>query len=294
MSKLYRGINKRETIRFFLINSTELVEEMRKVHNTSTTATAALGRLTTMTAILGADIKNKGEKIITKIKGDGPAGILISEVNNEGHVRSYMENPQEDIPSIVEKNKLDVGKFVGHNGSLAVIRDFGFGEPYTGQTNLISGEIAEDFANYFYQSDQLPTVVTLGVLVNTDYTVKSAGGLFIQALPGYTEEDIDILEKCINELPPISTIYTKYNSPEEIFDKYFKDLEVKILGVDNREYKCSCNRDRIEKAIISIGESEIKKILEEDHHIELSCSYCNKKYDYSEEEVLELLEKARN
>lgn len=293
MSKLYRAINERETIRFFLINSTDLVEEMRKIHNTSTTATAALGRLSTMTAIIGADIKNKNEKIITKIKGDGPAGMLISEVDSEGNVRSYMENPQLDIPSIIEKNKLNVGGFVGHNGSLAVIRDFGFGEPYSGQTNLISGEIAEDFANYFYQSDQVPTVVTLGVLVDTDYTVKSAGGMFIQALPGYTEEDIDILEKCINKLPPISTIYNQYSSPEEIFKEYFKEMNIKILGVENREYKCSCNKDRIEKAIISIGEEEINKILEEDHHIELSCSYCNKKYDYSEEEILELIKNAR-
>lgn len=293
MSKLYRAINKNETIRFFLINSTELVEEMRTVHNTSTTATAALGRLTTMAAIMGGDIKNEKEKIILKIKGNGPSGMLISEVNSKGDIRSYITNPEVDIPSIVEKNKLDVGGFVGREGSLAVIKDFGFGEPYTGQTNLVSGEIAEDFANYFYQSDQLPTVVTLGVLVNTDYTVKSAGGMFIQALPGYKSEDIDMLEECINKLPPISSIYSEYDSPAKIFEKYFKEMDIRILGADDRQYKCSCNHESIERVILSLGEDEVNDILEKDHKIELTCSYCNKVYNYSENEIKKLLKEAR-
>lgn len=293
MSKLYRAINKNETIRFFIINSTEIIEEMRKTHNTSTTATAALGRLTTMSAIMGSDIKNEKEKIILKIKGDGPSGMLISEINSKGNIKSYIQNPQIDIPSIAENSKLDVGSFVGKNGALAVIRDFGFGEPYTGQTSLVSGEIAEDFANYFYQSDQLPTVVTLGVLVDTDYSVKSAGGIFIQALPGYTDEDIDILEKCINNLPSVSSLFNQYKSPEEILNTFFKEMEVEVLEIEDRIYKCDCNRDRIENALLSIGEGELNKIIEEDHHIELTCSYCNKKYDFSEEEIKDLLEKAR-
>lgn len=293
MSKLYRAINKNETIRFFIINSTEIIEEMRKTHNTSTTATAALGRLTTMSAIMGSDIKNEKEKIILKIKGDGPSGMLISEINSKGNIKSYIQNPQIDIPSIAENSKLDVGSFVGKNGALAVIRDFGFGEPYTGQTSLVSGEIAEDFANYFYQSDQLPTVVTLGVLVDTDYSVKSAGGIFIQALPGYTDEDIDILEKCINNLPSVSSLFNQYKSPEEILNIFFKEMEVEVLEIEDRIYKCDCNRDRIENALLSIGEGELNKIIEEDHHIELTCSYCNKKYDFSEEEIKDLLEKAR-
>lgn len=293
MSKLYRAINKNETIRFFIINSTEIIEEMRKTHNTSTTATAALGRLTTMAAIMGSDIKNEKEKIILKIKGDGPSGMLISEINSKGNIKSYIQNPQIDIPSIAENSKLDVGSFVGKNGALAVIHDFGFGEPYTGQTSLISGEIAEDFANYFYQSDQLPTVVTLGVLVDTDYSVKSAGGIFIQALPGYTDEDIDMLEKCINNLPSVSSLFNQYKSPEEILNIFFKEMEVEVLEIEDRIYKCDCNRDRIENALLSIGEGELNKIIEEDHHIELTCSYCNKKYDFSEEEIKDLLEKAR-
>ncbi|WP_099203028.1 Hsp33 family molecular chaperone HslO [Miniphocaeibacter massiliensis] len=292
MSKLYRAINKNETIRFLIINSTEIVEKMRITHNTSSTATAALGRLTTMSALLKADIKGEKEKVISKIDGGGPAGLLISEVNNKGDIRSYIQNPEIDIPSI-NNTKLNVGVYVGKNGSLAVIRDFGFGKPYGGYTNLVSGEIAEDFANYFYQSAQLPTVVNLGVLVDKDFSVKSAGGLFIQALPGYTDEDIDVLEECINNLPPISSIFSEYNSVEEIFNNFFKKMEIQILGEEEVKYKCSCNRENIERALISIGEDEIKKILEEDHHIELSCSYCNKKYDFSEEEVNKILKETK-
>ncbi|MDL2311084.1 Hsp33 family molecular chaperone HslO [Peptostreptococcaceae bacterium OttesenSCG-928-C18] len=289
MSKLYRAINKNETIRFLIINSTELVEKMRKTHNTSSTATAALGRMTTMSALLKADIKGEKEKIITKIEGGGPSGLLISEINSSGHIRSYIQNGDVDIPSINNNTKLNVGAFVGKNGSLVVTRDFGFGKPYNGYTKLVSGEIAEDFANYFYQSAQLPTVVNLGVLVDKDFSVKSSAGLFIQALPGYSDEDIDTLEECINNFPPISSIFSEQISEEEVLNKYFSKLGIKILGTEEVEYICSCNAESIEKALISIGEDEINEILEEDGHIEISCSYCNKKYNFSKERIHELL-----
>ncbi len=289
MSKLYRAINKNETIRFIIIDSTEIVEKMRKTHNTSVTATAALGRLTTMTAILKADIKGDKEKVITKIDGGGVSGLIMSEVNSEGHIRSYIQNPEVELPIRKLDNKIDVGGFIGKEGSLAIIKDFGYGKPYSGYTNLISGEVAEDFANYFYQSEQLPTVVNLGVLVDKDYSVKSSAGIFIQALPGYTEEDIDILESCIMNMPAISSIFSQYETVENIFDTFFKEMNIKILGTEEVEYNCSCSRDSIEKALISIGEVELREILEEDHHIELSCSYCNEKYDFSEEEVEKLI-----
>ncbi len=288
MVQLYRYINEKETLSFFIINSTELVEEMRKIHETSTTATAALGRLSTMAALMGSEIKNEKEKIILKIKGDGPAGLLISEINKNGDIRSFIQNPHIDIPSVPNKPKLDVGGFVGHNGNLVVIRDFGFGEPYSGHTELVSGEIAEDFAKYFYTSHQLPTVVSLGVLVDVDYSVKSAGGLFIQALPNYDDEDLTLLEKCLKEFPPISSLFVDYDSPEEVIEKYFKEFNPKLLGIDSRQYKCSCNQDKIEKLIISLGEKESSEILEEEGKIEIKCSYCNKKYVFSEDEVKDI------
>ena len=292
MSKLYRGMNKNETIRFFIIDSTDIVEEIRKVHKTSTTATAAIGRLSTMAAIMGSDIKNEKEKIILKIKGDGPSGLLISEVNSKGNIRSYIENPEIDVPSINEI-KLDVGSLVGKNGSLAVIKDYGFGKPYTGETSLISGEIAEDFANYYYQSDQLPTVVMLGVLVDTDYSVKSAGGLLIQALPGYSEEEIDLLEQDIKNLPPLSTIIHEKENIEVILNEFFANMDFEIKSIEERSYNCSCNIDRVEKALISIGEKELNKILEEDKKIEISCSFCKKTYNFNEENIRNLIKKAK-
>ncbi|WP_300409711.1 Hsp33 family molecular chaperone HslO [Lagierella sp.] len=291
MVKLYRYINEKETLSFFIINSTDLVEEMRKIHNTSTTATAALGRLSTMAALMGSEIKNDKEKIILKIKGDGPAGLLISEINKNGDIRSFIQNPHIDIPSVPNKPKLDVGGFVGHNGNLVVIRDFGFGEPYSGHTELVSGEIAEDFAKYFYTSHQLPTVVSLGVLVDVDYSVKSAGGLFIQALPNCSEEDLNKLEESLKEFPPISSLFVDYDNPEKVINKYFSDFKPKLLGIDNRQYKCSCNRDKIEKLIVSLGEKETSEILQEEGQIEIKCSYCNEKYVFSKEEVDNIFDK---
>lgn len=288
MVQLYRYLNKKETLSFFIINSTDLVEEMRQVHDTSTTATAALGRLSTMASLMGSEIKNEKERIILKIQGDGPAGLLVSEINSKGDIRSYIQNPKIDIPSVEGKPKLDVGGFVGHNGNLVVTRDLGFGQPYNGYTELVNGEIAEDFAKYFYSSYQMPTVVSLGVLVDVDYSVKSAGGLFIQALPNYDYEDLDMLESALKDFPPISSLFVEEESPQDVIEKYFKEFNPKLVGVDERRYKCSCNRYKIEKLIVSLGNEEVEDILKEEGKVEIKCSYCNKMYEFSEDEVKEI------
>lgn len=288
MVQLYRYLNEKETLSFFIINSTDLVEEMRQVHETSTTATAALGRLSTMASLMGSEIKNEKERIILKIQGDGPAGLLVSEINSKGDIRSYIQNPKIDIPSVEGKPKLDVGGFVGHNGNLVVTRDLGFGQPYNGYTELVNGEIAEDFAKYFYSSYQMPTVVSLGVLVDVDYSVKSAGGLFIQALPNYDDEDLDMLESALKDFPPISSLFVEEESPQDVIEKYFKEFNPKLVGVDERRYKCSCSRDKIEKLIVSLGNEEVEDILKEEGKVEIKCSYCNKMYEFSEDEVKEI------
>lgn len=288
MVQLYRYLNEKETLSFFIINSTELVEDMRQVHETSTTATAALGRLSTMASLMGSEIKNEKERIILKIQGDGPAGLLVSEINSKGDIRAYIQNPKLDIPSVEGKPKLDVGGFVGHNGNLVVTRDLGFGQPYNGYTELVNGEIAEDFAKYFYSSYQMPTVVSLGVLVDVDYSVKSAGGLFIQALPNYDDEDLDMLESALKDFPPISSLFVEEESPQHVIKKYFKEFNPKLVGVDERRYKCSCNRDKIEKLIVSLGNEEVEDILKEEGKVEIKCSYCNKMYEFSEDEVKEI------
>lgn len=288
MVQLYRYLNEKETLSFFIINSTDLVEEMRQVHETSTTATAALGRLSTMASLMGSEIKNEKERIILKIQGDGLAGLLVSEINSKGDIRSYIQNPKIDIPSVEGKPKLDVGGFVGHNGNLVVTRDLGFGQPYNGYTELVNGEIAEDFAKYFYSSYQMPTVVSLGVLVDVDYSVKSAGGLFIQALPNYDDEDLDMLESALKDFPPISSLFVEEESPQDVIEKYFKEFNPKLVGVDERRYKCSCSRDKIEKLIVSLGNEEVEDILKEEGKVEIKCSYCNKMYEFSEDEVKEI------
>lgn len=291
-SVLARAIDKNEKFRFIIINSTNLVEEMKEVHEPSPTAIAALGRMTTMAALLSSDLKNEKDKLNIRIKGNGPAGLLLTESNGKGHIKSYMDNPKADLPTR-EDGKLDVGGIVGNDGNLVVIRDYGIGEPYSGQTALVSGEIAEDFANYYYHSDQMPTVVSLGVLVDTDLTVKSAGGLFIQALPGYEEEDIIKLEKCLENFPQISSLFSEDMSYEEVFEKYFKDLDLRILEEEEVEYRCNCSREKMETALISLGKTELEDIIKEDHKAELSCHFCNKKYQFNEEELNELLKEAK-
>ncbi|MDO5649296.1 MAG: Hsp33 family molecular chaperone HslO [Gallicola sp.] len=283
-----KALDEKERYRFMLINSTELVEEMRNIHNTTTTATAALGRLTTMAAIMGTDIKNIKETLALKIKGDGPAGILIAESDSEGNIRSYMDHPEIDIPSREIDNKLDVGSFVGKNGLLSVIRDFGTGEPYIGKTAIVSGEIAEDIASYFFYSEQTPTIVSLGVLVDVDYSCKSAGGLFIQVLPGYTEADLIELEEAMKGFPSISSVFEDGYDGKDVLNKYFSSLNMKILEEKPVRYQCSCSQEKVEKAIISLGKDQIEEIAKEDQGTEVVCEFCNMKYYFTEEELRSL------
>ncbi|MDU5924681.1 MAG: Hsp33 family molecular chaperone HslO, partial [Finegoldia magna] len=209
INKLYIATDSTESFRFIIVDSTDLVQSVRNIHNTSATASAALGRLSTMAAIMSHELKNESHNITLNLQGNGQGGMLISTVNGRGEVKSYVSHPEVDLPTKSNK-KLDVGSFVGNEGLLTVIKDFKLKEPYIGQTSLVSGEIAEDFSNYFYQSDQRPTVVALGVLVDTDLSIKSAGGLFIQALPGFDESLIDKLESDINKFPPISSLFVTH------------------------------------------------------------------------------------
>ena len=283
-----KALDEKERFRFMLVNSTSLVEEIRKIHNTTTTATAALGRLSTMAAIMGTDIKNKNETLALKIKGDGPAGLLIAECDSEGNIRSYMDHPEIDIPSRESDNKLDVGGFVGKNGLLSVIRDFGTAEPYIGKTAIVSGEIAEDIASYFFYSEQTPTIVSLGVLVDVDYSCISAGGLFIQVLPGYTESDLVELEEVMKDFPAVSSVFEKNEDAKDVLNKYFSSLNMKILEEKPVRYQCSCSKDKVEKVIISLGKDQIEEIAREDQGAEIVCEFCNKKYNFTEEDLRSL------
>ena len=287
INKLYIATDSSESFRFIAVDSTDLVQSVRDIHNTSATASAALGRLSTMAAIMSHELKNESHNITLNLQGNGQGGMLISTVNGRGEVKSYVSHPEVDLPTKSNK-KLDVGSFVGSEGLLTVIKDFKLKEPYIGQTSLVSGEIAEDFSNYFYQSDQRPTVVALGVLVDTDLSIKSAGGLFIQALPGFDESLIDKLESDINKFPPISSLFVTHENPFEISNQYFSDFDLKLLGQKEVQYLCDCNRDRVERSLISLGKETLTELIEEDGKAELVCDFCNKKYNFSKEELMEL------
>ena len=287
INKLYIATDSTESFRFIIVDSTDLVQSVRDIHNTSATASAALGRLSTMAAIMSHELKNESHNITLNLQGNGQGRMLISTVNGRGEVKSYVSHPEVDLPTKSNK-KLDVGSFVGNEGLLAVIKDFKLKEPYIGQTSLVSGEIAEDFSNYFYQSDQRPTVVALGVLVDTDLSIKSAGGLFIQALPGFDESLIDKLESDINKFPPISSLFVTHEDPFEILNQYFSDFDLKLLGQKEVQYLCDCNRDRVERSLISLGKQTLTELIEEDGKAELVCDFCNKKYNFSKEELMEL------
>lgn len=284
-----RCIDKKGNIRLFVANTTNLVEEARITHNTSPTATAALGRVLTGAAMLGLTMKGKKDTLTLKIKGDGPVGSIIAVANSKGQVKGYVDNPYADLPSRAD-GKLDVGGLVGKNGQLAIIRDLGLKEPYIGYSNLISGEIAEDLVHYFYHSEQQPSAINLGVLVDKDISVRAAGGYILQLLPGVKDEDIDRIEEIISKAEPISTLIDQGLSPEEIMDNLFGEFDMEVLEKEYIEFRCNCSRDRIEGVLISLGKEEINKIIEEDEKAEVVCHFCNKKYNFSKEDLIKLID----
>lgn len=286
---IIRGIDKKGNIRLFVATSTHMVEEARKTHGTSPTATAALGRVLTAAVLLGITMKGERDALTFKIKGDGPIGSIIAVSNNGGQVKGYVDNPYADLPSRPD-GKLDVGGLVGKNGQLAIIKDLGLKEPYIGYSNLVSGEIAEDLVHYFHLSEQQPSAINLGVLVDKDISVRAAGGYILQLLPGVEDKDIDRIEGILKKAKPISTLIYQGLSPEQVMETLFGEFEMEILERKEIEYKCNCNRKRIEGVLLSLGKEEINKIIEEDEKAEIICHFCNKKYHFSKEDLQKLMD----
>lgn len=285
---IIRGINKNKTLRLFVASTTNLVEEARKIHNSSPTVTAALGRALTGAAIMGISMKGEGDSLTFQIKGGGPIGTLVTVTNSKGEVKGYADHPEVDIPSTPE-GALDVGGIVGKNGYLSVIRDLGLKEPYAGQSDLVSGEIAEDLVNYFYVSEQQPSAINLGVLVDKDISVKAAGGYILQVLPGIEEDDIQQVEEILENAKPISTLIDEGLTPEEIMEELFGELEMEILEKKDIVYKCDCERSRIESMLLSLGKEELNDIIKEDGEAEIVCHFCGEKYSFSKEDLLKLI-----
>ena len=281
--------NGKVNIRF--INSTNIVEEARKIHDLSPTATATLGRVLTITSLLGKEMKEEKGTITTKIKGNGPIGNIIAIADNSGNVKGYVSNPQLELPLNPLNGKINVGAAVGNKGMIYIIKDIGLKEPYIGMSPIISGEIAEDFTNYFAKSEQTPTVVALGVLVNKD-GVKSAGGYLITLMPDAGEDEIEKIEQALKNSDSISKMLSDGKELVEIAEEVTGDKNLMYFEDDNvPKYECNCSKEKIEKSLISLGEKELNDIIEKDKKAELICHFCNKKYFFTEQELKKLVKR---
>lgn len=271
------------TIRAYAVRSTETVSEVQHRHGMWPTATAALGRSMTAAVMMGA--MSKGEdKLTIKIEGKGPIGSMIIDANARGEVRGYASNPQTHF-DLNEKGKLDVKRAVGTEGMLSVVKDLGLRDFFTGQVPIVSGEIAEDFTEYFVVSEQVPSAVGLGVLVNPDNTVKASGGFIIQVMPGATEETIVKLEERIANVEPISSLIDRGLTPEGILSEVLGSGNVEILDRMDVSFECNCSKDRFGNAIIGLGEREIREMIDEDGKAEAHCHFCMETYVYPKEEL---------
>jgi len=273
-------------VRAYAATSTNTVEEARRRQDTWATASAALGRTITISAMMGAMMKGEDSTTV-KIQGNGPLGAIIADANAKGHVRGYVSNPHVDF-ELNEKGKLDVARAVGTEGSLSVIKDLGLKDYFTGEVPIVSGEISEDFTYYYATSEQLPSAVGAGVLVNPDHTILAAGGFIVQVMPGAGEEVINRLEEQIQSFPAISGLIREGKTPEQILERLFGDAEVKIHETMPIEFRCKCSKERLANAIIGLGNDEIQNMIDEDHGAEASCHFCNETYHFSAEELEEL------
>lgn len=290
-SKILRGTALNGQVRIFIANTTDLVEKAKDIHQTSPVATAALGRVLTATSILGVMLKGDKNKVTTRIHGQGPIGTIIATSDATGNVKGYVGNPQVMVESSTP-GKLNVGGAVGKDGEITVIKDLGLKNPYIGNYPLVSGEIGEDLAAYFMFSEQQPSAVGLGVTIDTDYTIKSAGGFILQILPDTEENVAFILEERVKEAGSISKLIENSQDEKDIMHQLLDGLNPKVLEEYEVDYICDCNRDRFEKALISLGKKELQNLIEQDHGAELQCHFCNKKYQFSEQELQSLMDEA--
>ena len=278
-------------IRAFAATTRDTVEQAKNIHGTYPVATAALGRLLTGALMMGADMKDDRDLITIKIDCQGPIKSLLVTADRNGHVKGYVGNPAVNLPPN-DKGKLDVGGALDL-GVLSVIKDIGLKEPYVGQTILVSGEIAEDLTYYYATSEQIPSSVALGVLMNKDNTVKQAGGFIIQLMPGAEDELVDKLEARIGAVSGITSMLDKGMSPEDILGELLGDFGLTINEKQPCAYECDCSRKRVARALLSVGEKDLKEIIDEGKDIEMGCQFCEKKYSFKPEEIKLMLDMAK-
>ena len=282
---LLRGISENGGVVFYGVDSTDIVREMERLHKTSAVTTAALGRLLTAAAMMGAMLKGGRDTVTLQVNGGGPAGRLLAVADGSGHVKGYVQHPVVELPPRADGH-LDVGGAVGKDGTLDVIRDLGLREPYIGQVPLVSGEIAEDVTRYFAISEQTPTVCALGVLVNADLSVQCAGGFIMQLLPGATEEEITQLEKNIAAMPAVTALLAQGKSVRDMLDMALGGFAPDVLDTSAAVYRCDCSEERVQRMLRSLGRKEVERLRDEDPRAEVDCQFCDKVYHVDLNELL--------
>lgn len=289
MAHLVRSISDDGCVLVVASDTTDIVETARQYHNTSKVCTAALGRALTGASFMGSMLKGADSSVTLRFNGGGPAGSVIAVSDSNGNVRGYVMNPDVSLP-LNKKGKLDVGGAVGTDGFLSVVKDIGMKEPAIGQIPLVSGEIAEDITSYYAVSEQIPSVCALGVLVNPDLTVAVAGGFLIQLLPTADDTIIERVEKGLNGLPSVTAMLAEGLTPEEICKKVLPEFNVEVLDTAECEYRCNCSRERVEKALISVGKDELTDMMK-DNGTEVKCHFCPAVYKFNSEDIESLIEK---
>ena len=275
-------------VRAYSVRTTNTVSEAQRRHDTWRTASAALGRSLTAGTMMGAMLKGD-QKLTIKVEGNGPIGPILVDAHANGDVRGYVTNPHVDFEG-TEQGKLRVYQAVGTEGFVTVIKDIGMREPFIGQSPIVSGELGEDFTYYFAVSEQTPSSVGVGVLVNGDDSVLAAGGFILQIMPGAQDETISFIEDRLQKIPPVSTLIEQGLSPEELLYAVLGEDKVKVLETMDVQFNCTCSRERIESVLISLGKTELEQVREEEEETEVHCHFCNERYKFSKEDITNLIE----
>lgn len=288
MGKIVRYITEDGSAFVIAADTTDVVAKAEQIHKTSAVNTAALGRLMTAASMMGDMLKGKDDSITLRINGGGPAGSIIAVSDSGGNVRGYVQNPVVEIP-LNSAGKLDVKGAVGTNGFLYVLKDLGMNEPYVGQTEIVSGEIAEDITNYYASSEQTPSVCALGVLVNPDLTVAAAGGFLIQLLPGCPDEIIDKIEYSVSDIEPVTTMLSKGMTVDDIAKRALKNIKIDKLDENEIEYRCNCSRERVAAALVSTGRESLEEMADSGENTTVECHFCDKVYTFTPDDIRKLI-----
>ncbi|MBR6735696.1 MAG: Hsp33 family molecular chaperone HslO [Oscillospiraceae bacterium] len=289
MGKLIRAITSDGAVLCAAVDSTDMTARAEQIHESSAVVTAAMGRLMTAASMMGAAMKYDGDSITLRVAGGGPVGSIIAVSDSEGNARVTVTNPVVELP-LNDKGKLDVGAAVGTDGSLSVIRDMGMdSEPQTGHSPLVTGEIGDDLTYYFANSEQIPSVCALGVLVNPDLTAAASGGYLLQLLPGADDETIDKIEQNLAKAKPISSMIRDGYTPLKVLQTVLEGFEIEVIDEHDVEYRCDCSKERVERALISLGKDELLKLADEQPVINVSCHFCDKSYDFTPDDIREMI-----